>query len=151
MAFYIGQVGNPRDGFDEIREWLNNEEEVSQFLKAIEKGRDKVYGFKKAENLAQLLFDTNTFNSSSEEIAISNYKCLVERYGESLIKNEFPTESLNKELFDKLDEFHSHLEEAYYESLDETRADYDERKQDINQDYPEDADDGFWHISRDNG
>lgn len=151
MAFYIGEVGNKNEGFSQIREWLTSEIEVNKFLCHIKKEGQYVTGFKKAENLAELLYETTMLSDSIEDIAVKNYNNLIKRYDEEIIKKVFPNEILNEEFYKNIEEFNKELEIEYHESFyKKTNYDFEERGQDINQNYSEDSDSGFWHIARDN-
>ena len=151
MAFYVGQIGNPKTGFDDVREYLVSEEERRNFLIKHNKGRDKVYNLRKAKNLAELLYEASNGYASDEvlkHITVKNYKDLVNRFGQGLLRKEFPNDSVNEKLFDEIEKLNVG---QYDTSDDKPNHDRDKRGQDINQDFPEDGDDGFWRIARDNG
>lgn len=130
MAFYVGQYGNPRDGFDTIREYFDNDDEMSQFIAQRSNGPDRIYGLRKAKNLAELLYEWGygyhgrISPQSVEQVTTTNYNALVDRYGEDKIKEEFPGEGLGKNLFEKIEE----LDDKQFDEVGDDLEDRDYSK-----------------------
>lgn len=106
MPFYRAQIGNIRDGFDDLIEFAKDEFEATNYFNSLQTNSEKIYGIRKVNSLAELLYDYcygYIYPGDSLEVKVENkYKEVINKFGIELLKSEFIIYELNKDLFKEI-------------------------------------------------
>lgn len=152
MPFYLAQIGNPFDGFEDIYEFSKDEIQITNKFNSLKASNDKIYAIRKANSLAELLFDYcyGYVGKSIEESVENKYKEVIEKYGLELLKSEFTNYEINEELFKEITKLiDSQIDEIEEDDYSENEKYYSEKDAAEEEMRRWDEEDPSWRIAND--
>jgi hypothetical protein len=152
MPFYLAQLGNSIDGYEDIYEFCKDEIQATIKFNSLKSNSDKIYAIRKANSLAELLFDyCYGYAGKSFEKSVENkYKEVIEKYGLELLKSEFTNYEINEELFNEIRKISdSQIDEIDEEDYSENKNHYSEMDAAEDEMKKWDEEDPSWRIAND--